>query len=61
MHKRLVAEGCDHCKPQDGPDTWESGDIASYAVWQRKCGYSGKDADGIPGETTWNKLRVPNV
>ncbi|MGH3387791.1 MAG: peptidoglycan-binding protein [Actinomadura sp.] len=61
MHKRLVAEGCNHYKPQANIDTWGSGDVASYAAWQRKCGFSGKDANGIPGETTWNKLRVPNV
>ncbi|MFD4660843.1 peptidoglycan-binding protein [Kitasatospora sp. NPDC058444] len=26
--------------------------IAAYAAWQRRCGYSGGDADGIPGRTT---------
>lgn len=30
--------------------------VDAYASWQRKCGYSGKDADGIPGETTLKKL-----
>jgi hypothetical protein len=61
MHKRLVAEGCNKYQTQTNIDTWGSGDVASYAAWQRKCGFSGKDADGIPGQTTWDKLQVPNV
>ncbi|NNJ04140.1 LysM peptidoglycan-binding domain-containing protein [Streptomyces sp. PKU-MA01144] len=28
----------------------------AYASWQRRCGYSGKDADGIPGATSLKKL-----
>ena len=59
MHKRLVSEGCNHYKSSTSTDAWGSGDVASYAAWQRKCGYSGKDANGIPGESTWNKLHVP--
>jgi hypothetical protein len=61
MHKRLVAEGCDHYKSKTNTDTWGSGDKASYAAWQHKLGYSGKDADGVPGATSWDKLQVPNV
>lgn len=30
--------------------------IAAYAAWQRDLGYSGKDADGIPGMTSLAKL-----
>ena len=33
----------------------------SYAAWQRKLGFSGDDADGIPGKKSWDKLHVPNV
>jgi GH25 family lysozyme M1 (1,4-beta-N-acetylmuramidase) len=33
-----------------------SSTVAAYAAWQRKCGYSGKDANGIPGATTLKKL-----
>ncbi len=40
---------------------WGSGDVASYAAWQRKCGYTGTAADGIPGKTSWDKLHVPNT
>jgi hypothetical protein len=31
---------------------------AAYAKWQKLLGYSGADADGIPGETSWDRLRV---
>jgi hypothetical protein len=45
-----------------GPDsTWSKADQQSYAKWQRKLGYGGADADGIPGPTSWNKLHVPAV
>jgi hypothetical protein len=60
MGKRLVAEGCGRYQEGPGP-TWTEADRKSYAAWQRKLGYSGPDADGIPGETSWKKLRVPNV
>ncbi|MCQ8830369.1 N-acetylmuramoyl-L-alanine amidase [Streptomyces malaysiensis] len=30
--------------------------VASYAAWQRKCGYTGKDADGIPGRSPLERL-----
>jgi hypothetical protein len=61
MHKRLVAEGCGRYKSSANPDTWGSGDAASYAAWQRKLGYTGTAADGIPGSASWSKLHVPNV
>lgn len=58
MGKRLVAEGCGRYSSGPGPD-WTRADQNSYAAWQRKLGYSGDAADGIPGETSWNKLKVP--
>lgn len=61
MHRRLVAVGCNHYKTSTNTNVWGTGDIASYAAWQRKCGYSGTDANGIPGKTTWDKLHVPNT
>lgn len=61
MHKRLVAVGCDHYQSSANADVWGSGDVASYAAWQRHLGYSGADADGTPGPTSWAKLHVPNV
>lgn len=30
--------------------------VAAYAAWQRRLGYRGKDADGIPGMTSLKKL-----
>lgn len=61
MHKRLVAEGCNHYASQANADLWGAGDERSYAAWQRKLGYVGPAADGIPGPTSWARLQVPNV
>ncbi|MEU7416676.1 peptidoglycan-binding protein [Streptomyces antibioticus] len=61
MHKRLIAVGCNKYKSQANADTWGSGDVASYAAWQRKLRYTGTAADGIPGPTSWAALKVPNV
>ncbi|MDX3067869.1 peptidoglycan-binding protein [Streptomyces sp. ND04-05B] len=58
MGKRLVAEGCGRYRVGPGP-AWSEADRQSYAAWQRKLGYSGSAADGIPGKTSWDKLRVP--
>jgi hypothetical protein len=60
MGRRLVAEGCGRYREGPGPN-WTNTDRASYAAWQRKLGYTGEAADGIPGKTSWEKLRVPNV
>ncbi|MFD3517694.1 peptidoglycan-binding protein [Streptomyces sp. NPDC058657] len=60
MGRRLVAEGCGRYAQGPGPK-WTDADRQSYAAWQRRCGYSGAAADGIPGPTTWARLRVPNV
>ncbi|MFI0780501.1 peptidoglycan-binding protein [Streptomyces sp. NPDC021212] len=60
MGKRLVAEGCSRYEEGPGPE-WTDADKKSYAAWQRKLGYSGDDADGIPGKKSWDKLHVPNV
>ena len=61
MHKRLVAEGCNKYQSSANADVWGSGDERSYAAWQRKLGYAGSAADGIPGPTSWAKLHVPNI
>lgn len=60
MGKRLVAEKCSAYTEGPGPE-WTDADKASYARWQRKCGFSGADANGIPGQTSWDLLKVPNV
>jgi hypothetical protein len=61
MHARLVAVGCNYYRSSADADVWGSGDERSYAAWQRKLGYTGADANGIPGPTSWTKLQVPNV
>lgn len=58
MGKRLVANGCSAYKSGPGPQ-WTNADKASYAKWQKKLGYTGTDANGWPGVTSWNKLKVP--
>jgi hypothetical protein len=58
MGRRLVEEGCSAYSVGPGPD-WSDADRRSYAKWQEKCGYSGADADGIPGRTSWDRLQVP--
>ncbi|MFF3092259.1 peptidoglycan-binding protein [Streptomyces cyaneofuscatus] len=60
MGKRLVAEGCGRYSVGPGP-RWSEADRKSYAAWQRKCGYVGAAADGIPGKASWDRLKVPNV
>ncbi|WP_181794332.1 peptidoglycan-binding protein [Streptomyces sp. WELS2] len=60
MGRRLVAEGCGHYEKGPGPE-WTEADRKSYAAWQRKLGYHGKDADGVPGRTSWDKLKVPST
>ncbi|MFG2138014.1 peptidoglycan-binding protein [Streptomyces sp. NPDC048650] len=58
MGRRLVAEGCGRYTQGPGP-AWSPADRSSYAAWQRKLGYTGADADGIPGRVSWDRLRVP--
>ncbi|MGW1437210.1 peptidoglycan-binding protein [Streptomyces griseus] len=60
MGRRLVAEGCGRYAVGPGPK-WSEADRTSYAAWQRKCGYTGQAADGIPGKASWARLQVPNV
>lgn len=39
-----------------GTDYWGPGAVACYSAWQRKLGYRGSDADGIPGTASLKKL-----
>ncbi|MGW2016041.1 peptidoglycan-binding protein [Streptomyces sp. NPDC001927] len=60
MGRRLMAEGCG--RYQVGPSPrWSESDRQSYAAWQRKLGFRGTDADGWPGATSWNALKVPHT
>ncbi|MGW6564586.1 peptidoglycan-binding protein [Streptomyces sp. NPDC054975] len=60
MGRRLVAEGCGRYQVGPGP-RWSEADRQSYAAWQRKLGFRGSDADGWPGATSWNALKVPHT
>ncbi|MFJ6849339.1 peptidoglycan-binding protein [Streptomyces sp. NPDC091271] len=60
MGRRLVAEGCSSYAVGPGP-RWSDADRRSYAAWQRKLGFRGSDADGVPGRTSWNALKVPHT
>jgi murein DD-endopeptidase MepM/ murein hydrolase activator NlpD len=39
-----------------GPGHFGPATKAAYAKWQRKCGYSGSAADGVPGAASLKKL-----
>lgn len=57
----LVAAGHGgHYTVGPGPD-WSDADTLNYAEYQRSLGYSGADADGVPGETSLRRLlgRLP--
>ena len=59
MGWRLIEEGCS-AYPDDEPDfEWSEEDRKSYAKWQRKLGFGGSDADGMPGRQSWERLHVP--
>lgn len=58
MYERLIEEGCSaFTEPPD--DQWSQEDRESYAMFQRKLGFSGSDADGMPGPLSWSRLHVP--
>ncbi|MEU6772415.1 peptidoglycan-binding protein [Streptomyces sp. NPDC046759] len=61
MHQRLVAEGCNRYQSSANAGVWGQGDVKSYAAWQRKLGFEGDDANGMPGKASWDDLQVPNV
>ncbi|GAB3419816.1 peptidoglycan-binding protein [Flindersiella endophytica] len=60
MGRRLVAEKCSAFEVGPGPQ-WGEADRKSYALFQRKLGFNGADADGFPGPASWRKLKVPKV
>jgi len=54
--KALVAKGFGkHYAEGPGP-TWSDADTLNYADFQRSLGYSGSDADGVPGEGSLKTL-----
>jgi hypothetical protein len=60
MGRRLVAEGCSSYVAGPGP-RWTDADRRSYTAWQRKLGFRGSDADGVPGRKSWDALKVPHT
>ncbi|MFF9910611.1 N-acetylmuramoyl-L-alanine amidase [Streptomyces sp. NPDC013457] len=54
VESALVAEGLLSRDVADGH--YGTATVRAYAAWQRRCGYSGKDADGIPGAESLKKL-----
>ncbi|MEV4559327.1 peptidoglycan-binding protein [Kitasatospora sp. NPDC049285] len=58
MGQRLVSVGCSRYQVGPGPD-WGPADQNSYAAFQRSLGFSGGDADGMPGPSSWTRLQVP--
>lgn len=60
MGKRLVASGYKGYTEGPGP-TFTRADIKAYAWWQRKLKYTGKAADGYPGKSSWDELKVPKA
>lgn len=58
MAYRLIDEGCSGYTGDPG-SWWSDEHRQSYAKWQRKLGFTGADADGMPGRTSWDRLRVP--
>lgn len=60
MGARLVEEDCSAYPEGEKPDEkWDDADLESYKLWQKKLGFSGADADGWPGESSWDSLKVP--
>lgn len=54
VENALVAEGLLSASLADGH--FGTSTITAYRAWQRRCGYSGADADGIPGMTSLRRL-----
>lgn len=54
VEKALQAEGLLASQWVDG--SFGTKTITAYATWQRRLGYTGSDADGIPGRTSLTRL-----
>ncbi|MFI9244136.1 endolysin [Streptomyces sp. NPDC053086] len=54
VEKALHAEGLLASQYVDG--SYGTKTITAYAAWQKKLGYTGTDADGIPGTTSLTRL-----
>lgn len=54
VEKALQAEGLLDAQWVDG--SFGTKTVGAYSSWQRRLGYSGSDADGIPGKTSLTRL-----
>jgi hypothetical protein len=54
VENALTAEGLLSASLADGH--YGTSTVTAYAAWQRRLGYSGSDADGIPGMTSLTRL-----
>ncbi|MFE5912095.1 N-acetylmuramoyl-L-alanine amidase [Streptomyces wedmorensis] len=54
VEQALVREGL--LAPSLADGHYGTATVAAYAAWQRRCGYKGADADGIPGAASLEKL-----
>ncbi|MGW8762376.1 N-acetylmuramoyl-L-alanine amidase [Streptomyces sp. NPDC055815] len=54
VEQALVREGL--LAPSLADGHYGTSTVAAYAAWQRRCGYKGADADGIPGAASLGKL-----
>ncbi|MCM3127919.1 MULTISPECIES: peptidoglycan-binding protein [unclassified Paenibacillus] len=56
MGKRLIAKGYEEYYVVGAGPKWSDADRNACAAFQRAQGWSGSDADGIPGPSTWSRL-----
>ncbi|WP_211750063.1 peptidoglycan-binding protein [Paenibacillus sp. Marseille-Q4541] len=56
MGKRLTTKGYGQYYSVGAGPKWSDSDRNACAAFQRSQGWSGSDADGIPGPSTWTKL-----
>jgi peptidoglycan hydrolase-like protein with peptidoglycan-binding domain len=54
VERALAAEKLLASQWVDG--SYGSKTLAAYAAWQKRLGYTGSDADGIPGKTSLQRL-----
>ncbi|WP_424213656.1 peptidoglycan-binding protein [Streptomyces sp. BI20] len=56
LGEMLIARGGARFYPQGAGPQWTDSDAAAVRAFQRAQGWTGEDADGIPGRTTWQLL-----
>lgn len=56
MGKQLIKKGFNQYYSVGAGPKWSEADRQACAAFQRAQGWSGSDADGIPGPSTWQKL-----